>query len=86
VWLAEVGDICRFSHPKKLCAYAGLGPSSGVSTGKANNNTNSTGFDADNFSIAGVPEPSSLALGGAALAVGAMASAWRYRRVRTSAV
>ncbi len=34
VWLAEVGDICRFSHPKKLCAYAGLDPSLGVSAGK----------------------------------------------------
>ena len=34
VWLAEVGDITRFSHPKKLCAYAGLDPSLGVSAGK----------------------------------------------------
>ena len=34
VWLAEVGDISRFSHPKKLCAYAGLDPSLGVSAGK----------------------------------------------------
>jgi transposase len=34
VWLAEVGDIGRFSHPKKLCAYAGLDPSLGVSAGK----------------------------------------------------
>jgi transposase len=33
VWLAEVGDIGRFSHPKKLCAYAGLDPSLGVSAG-----------------------------------------------------
>jgi hypothetical protein len=34
VWLAEIGDISRFSHPKKLCAYAGLDPSLGVSAGK----------------------------------------------------
>jgi transposase len=34
VWLAEIGDITRFSHPKKLCAYAGLDPSLGVSAGK----------------------------------------------------
>jgi transposase len=34
VWLAEVGDILRFSHPKKLCAYAGLDPSLGVSAGR----------------------------------------------------
>jgi transposase len=34
VWLAEIGEITRFSHPKKLCAYAGLDPSLGVSAGK----------------------------------------------------
>jgi transposase len=34
VWLAEVGDITRFSHVKKLCAFAGLDPSVKVSAGK----------------------------------------------------
>jgi transposase len=34
VWLAEVGDINRFSHVKKLCAYAGLDPSQGCSAGR----------------------------------------------------
>jgi transposase len=33
VWLAEIGDINRFSHVKKLCAYAGLDPSLGASAG-----------------------------------------------------
>jgi transposase len=34
VWLAEIGDITRFSHPKKLFAYSGLDPSLGISAGK----------------------------------------------------
>jgi transposase len=34
VWLAEVGDITRFAHAKKLCAYAGLDPSLGTSAGQ----------------------------------------------------
>ena len=33
VWLAEIGDINRFAHVKKLCAYAGLDPSLGASAG-----------------------------------------------------
>lgn len=33
-WLAEVGDITRFSHVKQLCAYAGLDPSLQVSADK----------------------------------------------------
>ena len=33
VWLAEIGDINRFSHVKRLCAYAGLDPSLGASAG-----------------------------------------------------
>ena len=34
VWLAEIGDINRFTHVKKLCAYAGLDPSLGASAGQ----------------------------------------------------
>jgi transposase len=34
IWLAEVGDISRFSAEKKLSAYAGLDPSLKVSAGK----------------------------------------------------
>jgi transposase len=34
VWLAEVGDINRFAHVNRLCAYAGLDPSQGVSAGQ----------------------------------------------------
>ena len=33
MWLAEIGDINRFAHVKKLCAYAGLDPSLGASAG-----------------------------------------------------
>lgn len=34
VWLAEVGDVTRFSHVSKICSYAGLDPSVKVSAGK----------------------------------------------------
>jgi transposase len=34
VWLAEIGDINRFSHVKRLCAYAGLDPSLGTTAGQ----------------------------------------------------
>lgn len=34
VWLAEIGEITRFNHVKKACAYAGLDASLGVSAGK----------------------------------------------------
>src|SRR5262249_24093721 len=33
-WLAEVGDITRFSSVNKLLAYAGLDPSKDISAGK----------------------------------------------------
>jgi transposase len=33
--LAELGDISRFSYPEKLCAYAGLVPSTHESGGKS---------------------------------------------------
>jgi transposase len=39
VWLAEVGDITRFSTEKKLSAYAGLDPSLKVSAGKVTSTT-----------------------------------------------
>lgn len=34
IWLAEVGDITRFSSVNKLLAYAGLDPSDQISAGK----------------------------------------------------
>ncbi len=39
VWLAEVGDITRFSAEKKLSAYAGLDPSLKVSADKVTSTT-----------------------------------------------
>jgi transposase len=33
-WLAEVGDVNRFSRPEKLLAYAGLDPTSDISADK----------------------------------------------------
>ena len=45
----------------------------------SNNGTTGTGFEADNFSIQSVPEPSSLVLSGTAATIGALVL-WRRRR------
>ena len=46
----------------------------------SNAGSTGTGFESDNFSIAGVPEPSSLVLGGMAATACALAGLWRRRR------
>ena len=70
------------SDPGEPFAYLnfdGVGGTTFTSVVFSNNGTTSTGFESDNFSIAGVPEPSTLALGGMAMTVGALATWWRRR-------
>jgi hypothetical protein len=50
----------------------------------SNNGTTGTGFEADNFSIGNVPEPSSLVLGSMASAICALALWRRNRRARSA--
>jgi hypothetical protein len=58
----------------------GMGGTTFTSVVFSNTGTTSTGFESDNWSVASVPEPSSLVLGGMAAAAGALATLWRRRR------
>ena len=50
----------------------------------SNNGTTGTGFEADNFSLGSVPEPSSLSLGVSSLAICALAMRRRRRQTRAT--
>ncbi len=67
-------------EPFAYLNFNGNGGTTFTSVVFSNNDTTSTGFESDNWSIAGVPEPSSLVLGGMAVAAVATASVWRRRR------